>query len=256
MKFGKIILKKVLYILISIALVVTNTTLAFAMNASYGIDADVMPIFGVNVDESHSNNMSITFDCSYENINMNIILNILDNYDTKATFFMTGDFIKNNVELVKEVIRRGHEIGNHTTRHLNFNHQSELTIQNEILSCHNIFKNYFGYDLNLFRFPYGKYTISSIAMLKSMNYYPIQWTADSLDWENKGVDAILTNLIIQDAYKPGGILLFHLNAIFTPHALPQVLEHIKNAGLKCVKVSDLIYKDNFYLDYIGMQTKK
>ena len=232
-----------------------NATSVYTINASFGTDSNSKPIYGVSVDDSRKDYISITFDCSYEHDNTITILNLLDDYDVKATFFMTGDFIKNNIELVTEVIKRGHEIGNHTTRHLHFNHQSDLTISNEIMSCHNIFKNLFGQDMTLFRFPYGEYTKSSMSIVRSLNYYPIQWTADSFDWENRGVEHILNNLSMQDAYRPGGILLFHDNGIFTPFALPAIFENIKNLGLKCVKVSELIYEDNFYVDNKGIQIK-
>lgn len=219
----------------------------------FGIGQDSFPIKYVHVDPMDTDKkgaMSITFDSAYINDYTYALLDILDAYDAKATFFMTRDFILKNQSQVAEILSRGHEIGNHSTNHPDFNKVKDTTVVTEILTCHNLVKSLFGFDMCLFRFPYGSYSPRTVVLAKNLGYYPIQWTFDSIDWKNLGVDYLLNRFNENKDYaiREGAIILFHNGAIYTPEALPKILDMIKANGLHCVKISDLIYKHRFYLD--------
>lgn len=224
---------------------------AHPKNCFFGNNEDCGAIKSVEVKGDKSNYIALTFDSSWNNTQTYELLDLLDEHDVKSTFFLTSIFIKDNPEQVKEIAARGHEIGNHTDTHTSF---KKYKIENdrdkmvsEIAECHKLIKDLLGIDMCLFRFPYGHYTAESIGIVKELGYYPIQWTADSFDWKNVSALEILKNLRAEKAYKAGNIVLFHNGALYTVEALRSALLNFKKAGLKCVKVSDLIYTENFYL---------
>lgn len=224
----------------------------------FGISIDAMPIKSVKVNDSDdivNNKIALTFDSAYINLYTYRILDILDEYDAKATFFMTYKFMNENPDQVKEIIKRGHEIGNHSTTHPKFTEITDEKIVREVAKCHNFLKELTGVDMCLFRFPYGVYSDHAVSILKSLGYYPIQWSFDSFDWRNESIDILLNRIFKSKNIYPGGICLFHNGATYTPDALPLVLQYFKNKGLVPCRVTDLIYKHNFYLEN-GVQVSR
>ena len=214
----------------------------------FGKNNDVIPICEVAIspeDTEKKNCMSLTFDSAFINDYTFKILDILDEHDIKATFFMTYGFMSKNPDHVMEILKRGHEIGNHSTTHPDFNKISDAEIVKEVMKAHNYMQSLLGIELSLFRFPYGSYSPRTMTILKNMGYYPIQWIIDSLDWKNTGVEDILNRIRDNERLKEGAIILFHNGAKYTPDALPEIIDIIEKKNLKCVKVSDLIYHHDF-----------
>ena len=217
----------------------------------FGKDKDSAPIFRVKVeddDTERQNCMCITFDSAYVNKFTYQILDILDKYNIKSTFFMTYEFMSNNSEQVLEVIKRGHEVANHSTTHPDLNKVTDAKVVMEVMQAHNYIKNLVGIDMCLFRYPFGSYSPRTLTLLKNMGYYPIQWSADSVDWKNTGKEFLVNRFSGNDMLYEGAIVLFHNGATYTPEALPEIIEKIQKRGLKCVRVSDLIYRHDFYID--------
>ena len=231
---------------------------AHPKNCFFGNKMDNYAIKSIEVSGRRKNYMSLTFDSSWNNTQTYALLDLLDRYNAKATFFLTAFFVRDNPEQVKEISRRGHEIGNHTNTHksfLKFNPETERdAMKEEIMLCHKEIKELLGIDMCLFRFPYGDFNQESIKLVKELGYYPIQWTADSNDWKNISVKAITDVFKSKAYYKPGNILLFHNGAIYTVEALETILKDIYDSGLKCVRVSDMIYKEDFMLLKNARQT--
>lgn len=225
-------------------------------NSIFGIYNDTLPIYSVDVKDNKKKYISLTFDSSWNDRYTISLLDILDEYDAKATFFLTSFYIWANQDSVKEMLRRGHEIGNHSNWHVKFSDHKEKRIIDEIEKCHSAIKEVGGVDACLFRFPYGNYNDLSMRLLKERGYYPIQWTHDSLDWKNESAEAIIRKLGEEDSYQAGNIILFHNGADYTVEALKTILKIIKQKGLRCVKVSDLIYEKDFYVDGKGRQKEK
>ncbi|MGK0467928.1 MAG: peptidoglycan/xylan/chitin deacetylase (PgdA/CDA1 family), partial [Clostridium sp.] len=82
----------------------------------------------------------------------------------------------------------------------------------------------------------------------------IQWDVDSIDWKEQGAEIEYKRIV--EKTKPGSILLFHNNAKYTPENLPKILDYLKAEGFEFVRISDLIYKDNYYIDVAGKQIQK
>ena len=236
----------------------TQPTYHPSSDCVFGKVSDDAPIFSVDLskeDPKYQNMMCLTFDSAYINKYTYQILDELDKYNAKATFFMTYEFMVKNPDQIKEIIRRGHEIGNHSTTHPDLNKERDTTVVKEIMKAHNYIVNLVGIEMCLFRFPFGSYSPRTVTLIKNMGYYPIQWTYDSIDWKNLGKEKLLARILESEHVHGGSIILFHNGATYTPEALPEILDFIYNEkGLRCVRVSDMIYTHDFHI-MSGMQIK-
>lgn len=209
-----------------------------------------LPIYSV---ETKDKRVAITFDVSWGEDNTDKILDILDKYHVKATFFFVGGWIDMYPDKLKEIYDRGHELGNHTDRHPDLTRITREKIIKEIAVNDAKIMKITGFEPKLFRCPEGAYNDSVIKTIEDTGHYAIQWDVDSIDWKEEGADLELNRVLKKT--KPGSIILFHNNAINTPLNLPKIIEYFQKNGYEFVKVGDLIYKDNYYLDYSGKQFK-
>ena len=86
-------------------------------------------------------------------------------------------------------------------------------------------------------------------------YYPIQWSVDSLDWKDYGVQSIIDTVSNHKDLKNGAIILCHNGAKYTAQALEQLLTGLEEQGYQIVPVSELIYKEDYHMDVTGRQIK-
>jgi peptidoglycan/xylan/chitin deacetylase (PgdA/CDA1 family) len=105
----------------------------------------------------------------------------------------------------------------------------------------------------LFRPPFGDYNDTVIRVCRENGYYPIQWDVDSLDWKELGVQPVVDR--VTRNVRSGSIVLFHNNAKYVAEYLPIVIEKLQKDGYEIIPVSQLIYKDNYYIDNTGRQIK-
>lgn len=198
--------------------------------------------------------VALTFDVAWGSENIEEILDILDKYNAKATFFLVGSWIDDNEELVKEIHNRGHEIGNHSNTHSSFPDISNEDKIEEILSTSNKIKVLTDEDVNLFRPPFGNVDKSTMDTCKSLGYYTIKWDVDSGDWKNIGPVHIVER--ISKNTSPGSIILFHANIKDVDIYLDNSLAYLEKKGYSMVTVSDLIYKNNYKVNSYGEQSLK
>lgn len=92
-----------------------------------------------------------------------------------------------------------------------------------------------------------------LANITIVNYGNIIVDVDSLDWMKKGVENEINQVLKHKHLGNGSIILFHNDAQFTPQALPAILKGLKEKGYEIVPVSELIHKENFYMDHEGRQ---
>ncbi len=210
-----------------------------------------IPIYCVDTDEKK---VAISFDAAWGDQYTQDILNILDEYDIKATFFLVGFWVDKYPDMVKMIDERGHEIGNHSTNHPYMSKLSEIQITNELKKTESKIKEITGKQTTLFRPPFGDYNNRLIKTCSKNGYYVIQWDVDSLDWKELGTQPVVDR--VTRNVKNGSIVLFHNNAKYVSEYLPIVLEKLKQKGYKIVPISELIYKDNYYIDNTGKQINK
>lgn len=197
--------------------------------------------------------ISLSFDAAWGADDTIRILDILDKYNVKVTFFMTGGWVNEYPDMVKEIYSRGHDLGNHSQNHKKM---SELNVEQqkqELNSVTEKVKELTGYNMFLFRPPYGDYNSTLINTAYSINYYPIQWSVDSLDWKDYGVDNIVKTVTKHKALSNGAIILMHNGAKYTADALDTVISDLIKQGYTLIPISQLIIRDNFHMDANGMQ---
>ncbi|QQY80820.1 polysaccharide deacetylase family sporulation protein PdaB [Keratinibaculum paraultunense] len=210
-----------------------------------------LPIYSVETEEKK---VAITFDASWGDDHTLDILDILDKYNVKSTFFLVGFWVDKYPEHVKEIYNRGHDVGNHSTNHPYMTKLSDEEIVKEINITEDKIEKIINEKPILFRAPFGDYDDRVINLCKENGYYVIQWDVDSLDWKEMGVQPVVDRVIRN--VRNGSIILFHNNAKYVSEYLPIVIERLQNEGYEIVPVSQLIYKDNFYMDNTGRQIQK
>ena len=135
------------------------------------------------------------------------ILDVLDRYDIKATFFVIGVNVKNYPGIVAEVQARGHEVANHTTTHSHAARLDARALRNEIVECEDEVYKQIGKRCTLFRPPEGAMNDSMRQVVRDLGYTSVLWTLDTRDWAHTPPDKI-SDYIIQNA-KNGDIILMH-----------------------------------------------
>ena len=209
-----------------------------------------LPIYCV---ERNAPVVSISFDAAWGNEDTAAILDILKTYNVKATFFMTGGWIKNYPDNVKDIAQAGHDLGNHSLNHKQMSQLSFAECENEILTVNDMITKLTKKTPFLFRPPYGDYNNTVLDACKNSNCYCIQWDVDSLDWKNYGVDSIVTTVLNHKHLGNGSIILMHNGAKYTKEALPKIIEGLQSKGYTIIPISKLIYKNNFTIDTEGRQ---
>ena len=130
---------------------------------------------------------------------------------------------------------------------------SDAEKESELMTVHNKVKELTGYDMFLFRPPYGDYDSKLIKVARKCGYYSIQWDVDSLDWKDYGVDSIIKTVTQHEHLGNGTIILCHNGAKYTAEALDTMIATLKDSGYSFVPLSELIYKDNYHMDHEGRQ---
>lgn len=180
---------------------------------------------------SDNGKIVLTFDQGYENGYTTPILDALKEKDVKAVFFVTGDYVKRNADLVKRMIDEGHVIGNHGMAHASLPKLSRDEAINEIMSLHDYVVNKFGYEMKYFRPPCGEYSEQAVALAQELGYTTMLWSFAYQDWEtdNQPVPAEAFKRVSGAAHG-GAIYLLHSVSATNAEILPQVIDCLKEQG--------------------------
>ena len=136
-----------------------------------------LPIYCVQRDQKM---VSISFDAAWGNEDTQQIIDILDSYNVKATFFVVGDWVDRYPESVKALHDAGHEIMNHSNTHAHLPQLSAQAIMDDLNACNDKIEAVTGVRPTLIRLPYGDYDDNSIRTIRSMGMEPIQWDVEPL----------------------------------------------------------------------------
>ncbi len=184
--------------------------------------------------------MAITVDCAYAVHHTDRLLEVLDENDVTATFFMTGYFLREFNESARKIESRGHEVASHSNTHPRLTEKAGYDMMREIQRPAEDIRAMFGKETTLMRPPFGDVDKNVIAMARAEGQEVIMWTIDSHDWDwdykhEDVVKRVTTNV------GPGTIILFHLDGFWTPEVLAEVLPYYQEElGLKVVTVSELM----------------
>lgn len=196
--------------------------------------------------------ISLTFDTGWgDDQHVQDILYVLKRYNLKATFFVVGAWADRYPGMVRNISGEGHELGNHSTTHVKMTGIPKSDIAKEIKDTAEKIRQLTGKDMHVFRAPFGEYDSSVITTAHNLNYYSIKWDVDSLDWKGLSSSSIADRVLKETGN--GSIILFHCNADNTSESLPLIIEKLRNEGYTFVTVSELLLKENYYIDSTGCQ---
>ena len=221
---------------------------SLTVSSSSAVNGRELPIYCVETDQKK---VALSFDAAWGNEDTAQILEILKNHNVHVTFFMTGGWVENYPDDVKAILAAGHDLGNHSENHKNMSQLSTSEQEEELMKVHNKVKELTGYEMNLFRPPYGDNTV--VLTAKKLGYYTIQWDVDSLDWKDYGVDSIIKTVTQHKHLGNGSIILCHNGAKYTAQALDTMLTTLKDQGYEIVPVSELIIKEDYHMNAEGRQ---
>lgn len=242
----------ILVLMLMIALAGSYRYLSGYVSVSNNVNGRELPIYSVETDEKK---VALSFDAAWGNEDTQQILEILKKHNIHVTFFMTGGWVEKYPEDVKAIKEAGHDLGNHSENHKNMSELSQEEQKQEIREVHEKVKELTGYSMQLFRPPYGDYNNELVLNAKECGYYTIQWSVDSLDWKDYGVDSIIDTVIQNKELKNGAIILCHNGAKYTADALDTLITDIQKKGYEIVPVSELIYKEDYHMDVTGRQIR-
>lgn len=222
------------------------------VTVSNSVDGRELPIYCVDTPEKK---IALSFDAAWGNEDTTKILEILKKHDIHVTFFMTGGWVESYPDDVKAILAAGHDLGNHSENHRNMSQLSDEEKKEELMKVHTKVQELTGYEMFLFRPPYGDYDNAVVNVAKDCGYFTIQWDVDSLDWKDYGVDSIIKTVTRHKHLGNGSIILCHNGAKYTAQALDTLIATLKNEGYTFVPISELIYREGYHMNHEGRQVK-
>lgn len=187
--------------------------------------------------------IALTFDDGPNPVYTPQILDLLQQYDAKATFFVLGKRVELYPTIVIREINEGHEIANHTFDHDYIKSVDAEQLKNEIEQTQQVIFDLTEQRPRVFRPPGGFYNDAMIALAHRSNLTVVMWSwyQDTQDWRKPGVDHIVRTVL--DNLHNGDIVLFHDmegDCSQTVEALRRLLPILKKQGYRFVTVTDLI----------------
>lgn len=234
--------------ILAIALILTVVNAPAVVGAS--ATQRSLPIYSVERDGKY---VALSFDAAWGNEDTQQLIDILNSYNVKATFFIVGEWVDKYPESVMQLHEAGMEVMNHSDTHAHFAKLSGDQIVAEINACSDKIEALTGVRPTLFRCPYGEYDDHVIDTINSMGVTAVQWDVDSLDWKGLTADEITRR--VTENVQPGSIVLFHNAAEHTPEALPVIIESLLADGYTIVPIGEILLTGEYEIDHTGRQYK-
>lgn len=193
-------------------------------------------------DEGDKKPIYLTFDSGYENGYTAEILDILKEKKVPAAFFLVGNYIEENPELVKRMVAEGHIVGNHTMHHPDMSAiADEEAFKKEITELEETYKTVVGKEIpKFYRPPQGKYSEANLQQAYRLGYTTLFWSLAYVDWlENDQPDETESINLLNKRIHPGAIVLLHSTSKTNSKILAQLIDDWKEQGYEFRSVSEL-----------------
>lgn len=236
------------------ALLVVVVLLAVSINGStsaqvfFGYAPRKVPIYSVDTSEKQ---VAISFDAAWGADKTEEILEILDEFNVNATFFLVGFWVDDYIDMVKKIDEAGCEIGTHSNTHPDMVKLDIESVSEELSTSVSKIEAVTGKKVTLFRAPFGSYNNQLLEVAEGMGLKTIQWDVDTLDW--KGLSASEINSRVLSKVQNGSIILMHNNSDHVLDGLRLILTTLKNKGYQIGSIGELVYADNYTVDRNGVQ---
>lgn len=193
--------------------------------------------------KSSQKRLYLTFDCGYEYQGITgDILDVLLQYNVKAAFFCTLEYIKDNPQFVSRMINEGHIVGNHSATHPSFPNLTRTQMANEIYRVDATLQENFNYHSPYFRFPEGAYSECALDLVTSVGFRSIFWSVAYADWDtSKQLGTQNAFDTVTSRLHPGAVILLHAVSIDNANALPSIIEYAVNNGYTFCSLDEYLW---------------
>jgi peptidoglycan-N-acetylmuramic acid deacetylase len=187
----------------------------------------------------------LTFDNGYENGYTSKILDVLKAKKVPATFFVTGQYVKEQPELLKRMVNEGHLIGNHSWSHPDVSHISNSRLKEELEKVKQAVAQVTGQkDMLFLRTPRGIFNERTLAYSKELGYTNVFWSIAYKDWDTKdqkGADYAYSKVISQ--LHPGAVILLHSVSKDNAEAIGKIIDKARSDGYQFKSLNQLTVKN-------------
>ena len=184
----------------------------------------------------------LTFDAGYENGCTAKILDVLQKHQVKAAFFLVGNYIEKNEDLVRRMVKEGHTVGNHTMHHYDMSKLSDkAAFSKELTDLEVLYKSVTGEEMpKFYRPPQGIYSEDNLRMAKELGYQTVFWSLAYVDWNN---DAQPTKEQAFSKLLPrihnGAVVLLHSTSHTNAEILDELLTKWEEMGYRFASIEEL-----------------
>ena len=201
-------------------------------------EATESPDVGGNPNVGERPMIALTFDDG-PSIHTERILDVLEEYNARATFFVVGNRVESRQDIVIRAFNMGSEIAGHSWSHRNFSRLSEETILEDLAMTNAIIEYVLGTTVPFFRPPYGIVNGRVVDSAYAFGYSIVNWTADTLDWRYRDADIVYNT--VMNLARDGAIILLHDIHETTADAMERAIPSLIARGYRLVTVSEMLY---------------
>ena len=186
--------------------------------------------------ERETKKIALTFDDGPHPVYTEQMLEVLEEAQVPATFFLLGQNIEGHEELVKEIAEKGHLIGNHTFHHVQITGLPKEKACEEIEETSQLIEELTGKGTEYVRPPFGTW---NEGLESSLDLIPVMWTIDTLDWTTQNVDSIVEHVVKNVG--ENDIILMHDSYKSTVQATERIISLLKAEGFEFVTVDEVLF---------------
>lgn len=185
--------------------------------------------------------MYLTFDAGYENGNVARVLDVLKEEDVTGAFFILGNLIQRNADLVKRMVAEGHTVCNHTVRHKDMSSATDEAFMQELRELETMFEELTGEKMGkYYRPPEGRFSKANLECAKSNGYKTVFWSFAYADWDNNNqpsCDAAYDKII--SSTHNGEIILLHPTSATNAQIMGRLIDYWKSEGYRFGSLTEL-----------------
>ena len=189
--------------------------------------------------------IALTFDSGWEYDQTRQLLQVLEDYQVRATFFLRAGWVEDHPDLALEIAGKGHQIESHSLAHGHMGSMTREQMEADIAAANEIYHRVLGIAPAMFRPPYGEFNDLLLTVLKEQGYqYAVMWTVDSHDWAetmngNQVTEQYVIDRVLARASDNGAVLM-HVGGLKIIEALPEIIQGLRDAGYQLVTLQEML----------------